>query len=90
MCSLTLCPVHDHFTTPLYYDAPSLVSVAGDVLRNEQAVLCKEQSIDPTTCDALPAPTEPLASVPSNELEKLFPSTALAFEELDLLVSGQD
>ena len=83
-CSLTLCPVHDHFTTPLYYDAPSLVSVAGDVLRNEQAVLCKEQSLDPSTCDALPGPTEPLASIPSLELEKLFPSTAIAFEALDL------
>ena len=83
-CSPTQCPRHEHFTTPLYYDAPSLLSVASDVLLSQQSILCREQGSDPSSCAAITEPTLPMASLPSTELEKLFPSTALAFEALDL------
>jgi len=81
-CYPTTCPVMEHFAVPLYADTPSLLAVAEEVLENQQAILCREQGSG--SCAELVMPTEPLANVPSGELDKLFPSTALHFKTLDL------
>uniref|UniRef100_A0A7S2IPG3 ABC transporter domain-containing protein n=1 Tax=Haptolina brevifila TaxID=156173 RepID=A0A7S2IPG3_9EUKA len=83
-CSLTLCPAHPHFITPQYTAAASSYDVASKVLSNQQAILCREQGGGVDSCAALPSATTPFASAPSNELDKLFPSTSIQFNALDL------
>ena len=85
VCEPATCPVFEHFTVPLYSDEPSLLEITKGVLANQQAILCREtEGGNQGTCPALPSPTLPLNDVPSNELDKLYPSTALQFNTLDL------
>ena len=87
-CEPTICPVHEHFATPMYAEAETLLGISQEVLANQQAILCREQGTG--TCPDMPSPTLPLANVPSTELDKLFPSTSLHFKALDLSALSVD
>lgn len=76
-CKPATCPRFHHYVTPIYTQEQSIDDVMQRVLQHQLAV--RDGS------SAVPGPTQPTVEFGiSNELEKLFPSVALEFIELDV------